>query len=456
MFETTKAIRANLTKGLIESLHSFPDDYERINDTEISGFHIRLGKSRNGFRQGKYYLYYRLGGRKGVQRFFLIGNIKDMTIKQARHVAQELKVKIARGEDPYAERKAMQQEAKADQNAMTVNDLLDEFINTYVMANRKRPEEVIRSFNADVRPTIGSVQLHQLDKRLVIVKCFDPIIRRGSRVQANKTLSLLKQTLDFGVERGLLASNCIKDIRRRAVGGNEHSKKRALSFEEIEQVFTRLPQSGLSNSVQNILRLCLLTGCRVSEVTGMEQAELDIPNRLWTIPAERTKGKLNQGKTHHVHLTDLMIEIIDSQKIESEQLSNRFIFPTHGGKKSKAGDSPIDARTVSKAVNRKLGFFGLAEPFTPHDLRRTCSTRLPDLDVEAVVIEKILNHQLEGMLGIYNQFPYFKMRAEALDKFSAVIKPLMFPNSTIEPAQTNQIHSYQLMSYDMPNTAYYY
>ena len=42
--------------------------------------------------------------------------------------------------------------------------------------------------------------------------------------------------------------------------------------------------------------------------------------------------------------------------------------------------------------------------FGPHDLRRTVATRLGDTDIgtDPIVIEKILNHQLQGVQGVYN------------------------------------------------------
>jgi integrase len=53
--------------------------------------------------------------------------------------------------------------------------------------------------------------------------------------------------------------------------------------------------------------------------------------------------------------------------------------------------------------------------WTPHDLRRTFSTRLGDLGVAPHVIEKLLNHTAEGMAAIYN-------RAELLEERIAATK----------------------------------
>ncbi|MCL1080283.1 hypothetical protein D5R81_19840 [Parashewanella spongiae] len=59
----------------------------------------------------------------------------------------------------------------------------------------------------DIIPTIGNIKISKLTRRNLISKALDPITARGSKVQANKTLSLLKQMFDFGIQRGLLEYN---------------------------------------------------------------------------------------------------------------------------------------------------------------------------------------------------------------------------------------------------------
>ena len=57
-----------------------------------------------------------------------------------------------------------------------------------------------------------------------------------------------------------------------------------------------------------LLKLLLLTGCRLSEVAGMTRAELSADGTTWTIPGERTKN----GRPHVVPLAPLAREILTS------------------------------------------------------------------------------------------------------------------------------------------------
>jgi len=49
---------------------------------------------------------------------------------------------------------------------------------------------------------------------------------------------------------------------------------------------------------------------------------------------------------------------------------------------------------------------GIKEKFTPHDLRRTLRTRLAEIGVDEIIAERVLGHKLQGMMAIYNQYPY--------------------------------------------------
>lgn len=48
----------------------------------------------------------------------------------------------------------------------------------------------------------------------------------------------------------------------------------------------------------------------------------------------------------------------------------------------------------------------IAPAFRPHDLRRTCATRLDTLGVLPHITERILNHTMQGVMGVYDRADY--------------------------------------------------
>lgn len=396
-------------------------EISRITDTEIKGFHVRLGKTKvDGSRHSSYYFYYKLGGRAGKDSNYKIGATTAFSAKKARAEAKRLSGMVAQGQDPQAEKRAEKIKivnAKADP---TVNDLLDEFVSIYIMPKRKRPEEAIRVFNKDVRPHIGKYKLKDINRRLVIAKVLDPIAKRGN-VQANKTLGLLKQTFKFAVERGLMETNPIEKTTKKTIGGDESPRERYLTMEEIRTLLTSLPQTDISLQVQVVLQTLLLSGCRVGEITLAEWSHIDFEKRMWTFPPENTKSKKDNTKSHYLPLNGSLIRLLTTMKELNQSLASRFVFPCLTG--TQKGKQPMDKRSVARAINRHCSQLGI-EKFTPHDLRRTVQTQLAAMGVNATVIEKILNHQLQGMLKVYNKYDYMKERDEALTNWAEKIEML--------------------------------
>jgi integrase len=59
-----------------------------------------------------------------------------------------------------------------------------------------------------------------------------------------------------------------------------------------------------------------------------------------------------------------------------------------------------------------------APAFTPHDLRRTAATRLNTLGVMPHVVEKILNHTMQGVMATYNRAEYERERIDAMQRWA--------------------------------------
>ncbi|MGO9400785.1 MAG: tyrosine-type recombinase/integrase [Xanthobacteraceae bacterium] len=67
------------------------------------------------------------------------------------------------------------------------------------------------------------------------------------------------------------------------------------------------------------LEFCILTASRSAEVLNAEWSEFDFENRIWTIPATRTKT----SREHRVPLSDAAMELLLHQKLNS---TSAFVF----------------------------------------------------------------------------------------------------------------------------------
>ena len=102
------------------------------------------------------------------------------------------------------------------------------------------------------------------------------------------------------------------------------------------------------------LRFLILTAARSGEARGATWSELDLGNRLWTIPAERMKG----GAEHRVPLSDAALAVLH----EAAPLcgDNGLVFPS-----PRRRGSPLSDMTLTKVLRD----CGLADRATVHGFR---------------------------------------------------------------------------------------
>ena len=150
----------------------------------------------------------------------------------------------------------------------------------------------------------------------------------------------------------------------------ETPRDRTFTDDEIRVLWT---ESGRRAS-GDVYKLMLLTGQRSGEVKAMGWE--DIAKDVWTIPAELSKN----GRQHRVPLSSQAAAVLNARRREAGGHQHVFQSP--------AGGSMYWLGRTTKRVQKAVGFH-----FTPHDLRRTCATRLARLGTSDAIIGRILNHQ---------------------------------------------------------------
>jgi integrase len=92
----------------------------------------------------------------------------------------------------------------------------------------------------------------------------------------------------------------------------------ALPYGEIAGFMVAL--RGQEGVAARALEFAILTAARSGEVLGARWSEINIAERLWTIPAERMKA----GKEHRVPLSDAAIAVVE--QMAAVRL-NDYVFP---------------------------------------------------------------------------------------------------------------------------------
>jgi integrase len=365
-------------------------------DENVSGLALRV--SKHGVKAWTF--LYTAGGKR---RRITLGRYPAISLAKARTLALEAREAIAAGHDPGR-----------PQGAMTVAILVESYIEKHGVGLRTAAE-IERRLRKNIVPVIGNIPLAELHRRDA-TRVVDAITRRGAPIEALRAFDDLRSMLRWAVSRGDLDHNPIEGMKKPA---GSKARERVLSDDELRALWASLPTVLTQSPMcQRIIRLCLLTAQRVGEVAGMTRSELDLKQRLWSLPGARTKN----GHSHVVPLTDDAIQII------RESDGGKFVFP------SSAGSLPATA--VAKTIKRAQERFGIAQ-WTAHDLRRTALTGMAKLGVEPIVLGHIANHRTTtkaGMtLSVYVHHAYEREKREALALWADRLRGIIAGGAEVVP-----------------------
>jgi integrase len=379
--------RIRLTKSTIDSLPTAKSDLVYW-DASYPGFGVKVTpKGRKVF-----IVLYRAGGAGSKLRKYTIGPYGRLTLHQARVAAQKVFAAKLEGRDPAAEKREAKRRVVADR----VEDLLECFIAQRLSQNRSA-NEISRLLRREVGKPWAGRSIHEIGKRDV-VEVISAIEQRGAPSAANKTLKSLKTFLRWCVGRAVLDQSPAEGVPLPA---KEVTRDRVLSDKELAQVI--LAARKMDGPYGGIVELLALTGQRREEIARMTWDELDLVQRVWTLPKSRTKN----AKEHVVHLSEQSMAAL-----KRADKKGSFVFSLLGGK-------PFQEFSRGK---QRLDQLSSVTGWRLHDLRRTCVSGMARLGIAPHVADKILNHQagtISGVAAVYQRHEFLSERRHALDVWGA-------------------------------------
>jgi integrase len=292
--------------------------------------------------------------------------------------------------------------AKRKRSEFTVKKLVDtyvEHVSTPSDAHYIRTWGQVRAaLLSKVIPVLGDKPAVEVTRKEVI-DLIDGVASTAGVIMANRTAGYLSRVFNWAVDNtDELEFNPIVRIPRR----KETPKKRNLSDAQLRVFLANAPKA-LEPDMADFYMLELLTGLRPGEVAGLLDSMIDVDDNRLTLP--HTKNQ----KEHVLPLSKQAMAIVQRRCATNSPP----LFPrTSDARKSMATDTPQrflrDAMPALKV-----------EPFTCHDLRRTCATQLATLQAPRFIVERVLNHTDASVTGsVYDQYQYLPEMREWLQKWA--------------------------------------
>jgi integrase len=365
-------------------------------DDEIPGFGLRLreGGSRTWIYQ------YQLGSK---QRRIVIGKAGALKPEKARELAGDLHATVRLGGDPAATKAAGKANA-----ALSLKAIADRYLARQKLRLRPRSYVEVERHILKHAKQLHGMPIAAIDQRTWAARLGEVADSKGL-VTANRTRASLSALYGWAMKEGLVAANPIALTNKHA----EEERERTLSDSELVAVW----QACREDDYGRIIRILLLTGQRLSEISGLRWPEVSLEKRLIELPGSRTKNK----RAHQIPISDAVAAILMAQP----RTEGRDLVFGYGENRPFSGwtaaKEKLDER-IAEATGKPLPHW------TVHDLRRTAATRMADLGVLPHVVEAVLNHvsgHKAGIAGIYNRAVYAPEKAQALAQWAAHVTALV-------------------------------
>lgn len=398
--------RVKLTKSVIDDIPAPAKDIVYW-DSGCPGFGVKVTPAGRKV----FVVLFRTGGAGSRLRKYTIGPYGRVTLHQARVSALKVFAAKLEGRDLAAEKRDARKRMVADR----VEDLLEAYIAQHVSQNR-----TARMTSQMLRRELGAWgarSIHEISKRDVM-DIVSAVEQRGAPVAANKILKAVRTFLRWCVGRAVLDQSPAEGI---PLPTREVARDRLLSDDELTQVIIAARKIG--GPYSGIVELLALTGQRREEAARCVWEEIDLQNRIWTLPNLRTKN----AKPHIVHLSDQATAVLKEVRKQG-----KFVF-------SVTGSLPFqDFSNAKRALDAISGVTG----WRLHDLRRTCVSGMAGLGVAPHVADKILNHQsgtISGVAAVYQRHQFLAERKGALEKWGAYVSGLLTKTTSFRPESLRRI-----------------
>lgn len=366
---------------------------------------------------------YRIEGEKNPIKQTL-GRFPRVSLKEAQRRYLEAKDKVLHGIHVAKEEALFK---KAEQEAMTIEQLVPLYVEYCKARGERRWDEKLRVLNKELIPKIGNQKVKDISFRDIAQIIYEIGIERAKVTQATRFLSHTKGMFKYAKNfHGLVEINPCADLEAPKF---KKTVKRALDTREIFLVWNNLDNINMSPMVKLGLKFMLCTMTRGVEVRTAEWSEIDLEGKVWIIPDHKAKN----GKRHVVPLNGYAIEILEEIKKWTGGLQYVFGWnkALNGGINREIKENTyLKATAFNHAMRVNFDQIGINRKFTPHDLRRTGATLLTSIGYSREWVSKLLNHTPSGVTATYyDTFDYFEEKRAGIECIQYILNRILSSRS---------------------------
>ena len=351
---------------------------------------------------GKWTWRYSIAGRR---RDMGLGGWPQVSLADARKERDKWEAVLAGGADPISERRAELDRLKLEMERSdpTLETLARDVLEAKKASLRGEGKNGrwMSPLKGHVFPKIGHKSISEITQ--VDIRDALAPIWKSKQPTAEKAIQRLGIVFRQGKLMGFDCDPFTVEAAKHMLGEVLHRTASipATPWQDIPDLYARLSGQG---NVATCLQFMILTLVRVA---GCRMARFDeINDGVWTVPADRMKGKVGKVDDFRVPLSTAAMRLVEYQR----ELGGEYLFTGHRGR-------PITDNSLSKRM-RTMG-----EEGRPHGFRTSFRTWVQDTDgAPWDVSETILAHKIGGKVErSYARSDLLDRRRIVMEKWAAYV-----------------------------------
>lgn len=356
----------------------------------------------------------------GKASMLALGEYPVVTLAQARQKVIDQKALLNQNIDPSKFKQEEKEKAKLNAES-TFKEVAFQWYST---KKDKRSEsfrlDVEKALEKDLFPGFGNKNIKSITPYDILkmqkdtVKRVSKQMNRGSgETTAIRNRQYVNAIFNYAIANLLCEENPAVSLGQTIEKPAKETAK-PLSVEDRQKFNNAIKKSRSTEMVKNSIKLLMYSMMRSIEICRLKWEWVDFEKKLIVVPPA-TKEQMDKGernikmnRQHLVPLSNQMIEILERQKIQS---NDEYVFCSVFNK------SKIMNKTT---INRALGSMGLN--CTAHDFRATASTMLHESGYASEWIEMQLAHVDKNVVrGTYNHAQNIDERRQMMQDWADIV-----------------------------------
>lgn len=345
------------------------------------------------------------------------GTYPNISLAEAKAMRRETRSLIAKDINPKSHKEDLAKK-ECEQKENTFKKVATKWFE--VKSTELKPSTAAKAWpylELHLFPYIENTPLSEINAK-DIIRILQPIKEQGHLTVIQRLCQRLNEIMNFGINTGIILNNPSIGIKS-AFSNPISTNHKSISTDRIPELMSFLQGSNMQIKTRSLVEWQFHTMTRPSESAKAKWLDIDLENKIWTIPAEDMKGK--NAPEHIVPLTKQTMALLTLMHPISGR--GEFIFPSHKNPKQHAN---------TEASNNALKRTPIGSEQSGHGLRTIARTAIGEQGFDYSACEACLAHKIGSQVSqVYNKATYLNQRIKIMEWWSNHIEQASIGNMSV-------------------------